>query len=222
MAQIRLACAWGVGLLVVVVGLALVPLPAVAGDECVLPGDGVDGPPLDYQVKSNGTIRDRNTELIWERKLAADNQACTALVQADCSVRCVNNFYTWTDTSTAPDGTLFTDFLAKLNNRCEKDETKSCTSKADCAPVGGKCGFAGKRDWRIPNVKELQSIVDYGVFNPAIDATFPGETAAGDYWSSTTYAVGSSGAWSVFFADGFVDVVGKANPLPGRAVRGGR
>src|SRR5882672_5424864 len=36
----------------------------------------------------------------------------------------------------------------------------------------GGTGLARFNDWRIPNVKELQSIVDYGTFNPAVDVAF--------------------------------------------------
>jgi hypothetical protein len=32
--------------------------------------------------------------------------------------------------------------------------------------------FAGYSDWRIPNVKELQSIVDYETYFPPVDAAF--------------------------------------------------
>ncbi len=54
-------------------------------------------------------------------------------------------------------------------------------------------GFAGHSDWRIPNVKELQSIVDHQVFNPSIDPVF-GDTGSLAppstvfYWSSSTVA----------------------------------
>jgi hypothetical protein len=199
-----------VGLLVVVVGLALVPLPAIADDNgCVLPGDGVQGTPLHYKVNSNGTITDRNTGLIWEMKNTTAG-----------SVHYVDNTYTWTATGTDPDGTLFTEFLDKLNNRCERDEAIPCNKKADCAAVGGKCGFAGKRDWRIPHIKELQSIVDYGMSNPAIDPAF-GPTAAGDYWSSTSNAAFSSNAWVVSFDLGFVGSAFKDGTFRARAVRGG-
>lgn len=39
-------------------------------------------------------------------------------------------------------------------------------------------------DWRLPNSRELLSIVDYGLRDPAVDAVFNLEPSA--YWSSTT------------------------------------
>jgi hypothetical protein len=32
--------------------------------------------------------------------------------------------------------------------------------------------FAGPKDWRIPNIKELQSIVDYGNSDPVVATAF--------------------------------------------------
>ncbi|MCX5896270.1 MAG: DUF1566 domain-containing protein, partial [Proteobacteria bacterium] len=62
----------------------------------------------------------------------------------------------------------------------------------------------GYSDWRLPNRNEMQSIVDYSRYNPAIDTTyFPG-TVASDYWSSTTYASITSYAWYVSFGYGYV------------------
>ncbi|MCA8958858.1 MAG: DUF1566 domain-containing protein [Planctomycetes bacterium] len=60
--------------------------------------------------------------------------------------------------------------------------------------------YAGHSDWRLPNAKELQSIVDYtrspdATNSPAIDPLFQstpiesgsGQTDYGHYWSSTTH-----------------------------------
>lgn len=65
--------------------------------------------------------------------------------------------------------------------------------------------FLGYSDWRVPNVKELQSIVDYTksptvTDSPAIDDLFYctpiincfGEDDYGFYWSSTTHDDGSA------------------------------
>ncbi len=51
--------------------------------------------------------------------------------------------------------------------------------------------FAGHDDWRLPNVRELQSIVDYGRTRPAIDPVFSALSTF--YWSST-YSAADTGA----------------------------
>jgi len=185
-----------------------------AEPNAVFPGDGAGhGAALRYTDNGDGTATDNNTMLMWEVK---DNNG---------GVHDVDNRYTWSAGGTIVDGTLFTVFLDTLNNKCDGDETTTCTSKADCVAIGnGKCGHAGFRDWRIPHIKELQSIVDYGVASPGplIDPTFPGLTIAQNYWSSTELAGNPSNAWIVIFDFGHVLNSPKTFPLWGRAVRGGR
>src|SRR5262245_60214271 len=102
------------------------------------------------------------------------------------------------------------------------------------AGLNAGAGFAGHTDWRLPNVKELQSIVNYQNFNPAVSPAFNTGcvasctvltcscTATNIYRSYTTEAGFSSAAWCVGFPDGSVFSLVKSISLRVRAVRGGR
>ncbi|MFS1424889.1 DUF1566 domain-containing protein [Shewanella sp. 10N.286.48.B5] len=51
--------------------------------------------------------------------------------------------------------------------------------------------LAGKKDWRLPQVKELVSIVNYNKFNPSIDEEFfPNTPYKYYFWSSTSHIGG--------------------------------
>jgi hypothetical protein len=83
--------------------------------------------------------------------------------------------------------------------------------------------FAGHDDWRLPNVRELQSIVDYGRGNPSIDPVFSFgfSDLVGGFWSSTSHAGTPVGAWFVSFFHGGVEPINKTQELFVRAVRSG-
>lgn len=82
----------------------------------------------------------------------------------------------------------------------------------------GLCGF---RDWRVPAVKELTGIIDYGVYygTPIVAAYFP-NTKGGWYWSSTLASYGSGSAWAVVFHHGLVSDNAKSKRYFVRLVRG--
>lgn len=58
--------------------------------------------------------------------------------------------------------------------------------------------------WRLPNVKELESIVDMSRMKPAIDPTAFPATSSGWYWSSSPMVGDSRNAWVVGFDYGKV------------------
>jgi len=183
-------------------------------------GDLQKGASQTFTDNGDGTIIDNTTGLMWEKKDSLDSTPNVS------DPHDADNLYTWCadvspidgvcDNGTNDmDGTIVTTFLAALN---------------------AGSGFAGHTDWRIPNVNELQSIVNYQHVNPAVDTAFNTGCAAsctvttcsctqsGLYWSSTTYQGGPPQAWFVHFSAGSVSqaatVVSKPDGGYVRAVRG--
>ncbi len=77
----------------------------------------------------------------------------------------------------------------------------------------------GYTDWRLPNIREITSIVDYDRLAPAINNLFNAQNYI--YWSSTTYqdTGGQSLAWYVDFYDGDTYGRDKATNWDVRCVR---
>ena len=63
---------------------------------------------------------------------------------------------------------------------------------------------AGHTDWRVPNVNELQSIVERGCAWPSINSTWFPNTHGSLYWASSPVAGVSGSAWTVGFYYGGV------------------
>jgi len=77
----------------------------------------------------------------------------------------------------------------------------------------------GYRDWRLPSIKELQSIVDRKKHDPAIKAGFK-NTATDFYWSASPGVGSGSSAWIVYFYGGHTSYGTKTNKNCVRCVRG--
>ena len=185
------------------------------------------GGALAYTWNDDGTIVDENTKLMWERK------------DMSGGIHDVRTQYRWVQT--------FRDHIKDLNNRCKRDESVDCSENgdADCVSAFGEgevCGFAGYRDWRMPNAKELQSIVDYSrTYTTFNQSCVEGCSVMGAdgcscrgtrFWTSTTYQLMPDRAFFVNMATGSVSHGGedpiysivnifKSSELAARAVRGG-
>ena len=63
--------------------------------------------------------------------------------------------------------------------------------------------LGGFDDWRMPNIRELISIIDFGTRSPAIDKEFF-HAIPTVYWSSTTTPFDGSRVFTVRFSEGLV------------------
>ena len=77
-------------------------------------------------------------------------------------------------------------------------------------------------DWRLPNINELNMIVNLSRNSPAIDTIFSNiEAYSGGYWSSTTYMRPDyqHQAWYVDFIQGDIKTKNKSLTLKVRCIR---
>ena len=82
--------------------------------------------------------------------------------------------------------------------------------------------FVGHNDWRLPNIKELYSIVEPQCVYPAINlSVFPGLAASMGFWSGSPNVANPGGSWAVGFDIGIV-LDGKGASASVRLVRGGQ
>jgi hypothetical protein len=70
----------------------------------------------------------------------------------------------------------------------------------------------GFNNWRIPHIRELESLTDMGMHSPALPADHPFINIQHFYWSGTTSMYESRYAWTFYLQDGAVGVGFKSNP----------
>jgi len=80
--------------------------------------------------------------------------------------------------------------------------------------------FASHTDWRLPNVNEYRSIMDYTQAD-YLNTIFENVNATGQYWTSTTKAADSDFAYSISipFKGNLVDSIKALDSLDIRCVR---
>ena len=83
-------------------------------------------------------------------------------------------------------------------------------------------GFAGYHDWRLPNIKELTSIVEEQCYDPAINLNRFPNTPSSYVWSGSPYAYYSFDAWNVYFYNGFSNYYYRSGVSQVRLVRDGQ
>ncbi len=85
----------------------------------------------------------------------------------------------------------------------QKEGSQESMSQKEAEKYCQKSDVGGHKDWRLPTVEELTSIVDYKKYNPAINDVF--KCKSDWYWTATDYAGSAGIAWIVGFFTGLVN-----------------
>ena len=130
-----------------------------------------------YQVHHDGTVTDIRTNLMW--KQCSEGQ-------------------TWQDDGSTY-GTCYDPHIINkcsavsspsdiLWEKCEKIRKTYLFNWQRALALTPKSSYAGHNDWRLPNVKELRSLVEQCRSNPAINTNiFPNTPLASWYHTSSPY-----------------------------------
>jgi len=131
------------------------------------------------------------------------------------------------------DGTVTHNLTGLMWKQCAQGSSGASCATGTAIAVDWKTALAaavadttgGHSDWRVPNKKEIESIVETCGYNPAINQTvFPAVSAAfSPFWSGTTSVQATGEAWYVDFGAGITYLFFKTFSNYGvRLVRGGQ
>lgn len=159
-----------------------------------------------YGTNEWGCTKDNVTGLLWE-------------VKTTTGLRSMSHTYTWYMTA-SPDGNNGTPAATTGTATCAtlgRCDTEQFVMDVNAQSVA----LCGLRDWRMPSVKELEGISDFGRASPAIDPTFFVNTPGSYFWSGSPYAGFLSYAWVVYVGRGGADYYFRSTAYQVRLVRGG-
>jgi hypothetical protein len=110
----------------------------------------------------------------------------------------------WPDPRFNVAGDCITDNLTGLMWPKNANLANGARNWSEALNYAGKLNLCGFTDWRLPNRKELFSLLDYSGSNPSLQAGHPFVNVQPEYyWSSTTYAAATNSSWFVNLWYGF-------------------
>lgn len=178
-----------------VAGFDFTPLDS-DGNAIALDGSG-------NPVSTPACVHDNVTNLTWEVKTT------------DSGLHDKSWTYTWYDGTNGGTGSdTCGGTLSGYANQCNTNNYVAATNAA------GLCGYHTL--WRMPTVRELSSIVNFGAYFPAIDTHyFPNTAENALYWASNPHVFYSWLAWGIHFFNGESSSDTNTNANAVRLVRGG-
>jgi hypothetical protein len=205
----------------------VVVLEAVPGVDSVFDG---------WSGDCSGSSPDENVNLLTSQSCEATFSSSTPV---DCSgttvctadypcqdltpgYSCLGQFADWTPSDSPStftdnsDGTV-TDSRSGLvwQQVVDAGSYTWANAKSYCAALS----LAGSSAWRLPTKAELESVVDFGRSNPAIDPTaFPSAPSA-LFWTSSPSAVSAGSAWHVDFDSAYTGFSDASTMVRVRCVR---
>jgi len=134
--------------------------------------------------------------------------------------RCVRNTITYPSShfTDNTDGTITDNYTGLL---WQKIQNSASMTWEEALAYAKNLTLAGKSDWRLPNVKELQSLNDVKLSKPSFDKKYFTNSLSGNFWSSTTMSNKSTVAWDINIDYGIVSYNDKTKSENVLLVRGG-
>lgn len=168
------------------------------------------GKPLPADAKNWDCVRDDRTGLLWEAKTS------------DMGLHSKWHTYTWFNPDDQQNGGVEGREGEADDSTCGSPAVvkDGCDTAKYVAAVNA-LGWCGHKDWRLPTVDELASIVDYTTFLPAVSKNYFSDIVMpAGFWTSSPSAAGPSYAWIVIFDDGYLGTCVKSWNYYVRLVRG--
>ncbi len=160
-------------------------------------GDPLPDQSVSYASTPWACVQDNVTGLIWEVKTD------------DSGLHDKDDTFTWYNTNPATNGDA--NGTENEGTNCFGYESNNaatyCNTQAYMNRVNN-AGLCGASDWRMPTIKELESLVHYGRTFSAIESNYfpnPVNTVNWSVWSGSPSAGSADTAWYVLFSNGFSD-----------------
>ncbi len=173
-------------------------------------------PGTDSAVYSTSTSDASHSELSWYVYFDTGYSSSHSKLGYGHLTRCVRggvNPPSFTDTGV---GTIIDNTTSLMWQQQDDDTARNWSAGlAYCDNLD----LGGYQDWRLPDVKELRSVVDSTRYLPSIDQAYLPGTNSSEYWSSSTYEISADRAWYVMFSTGGVYNAEKTNTAFVRCVR---